>query len=176
MTDTAESTFIPISIAVLTVSDTRTEETDTSGQLLAEYVRGSGHILAEKLILPDNVYRIRAAVSRWIAAPELQAVIVTGGTGLTARDNTPEAIRPLFDKEIDGFGELFRSVSYQEIRSSTIQSRVLAGVANATLIFCVPGSSNACQTAWEHILKDQLDSRHRPCNFVQILPRMKREP
>ncbi len=167
--------FIPINIAVLTVSDTRTEHTDTSGRLLAEQLRAAGHRLAEKVILPDNLYQIRALVSRWIADAAVQAVIVTGGTGLTDRDRTPEAITPLLDKIIDGFGEVFRAASQQEIGSSTVQSRVMAGIANATFIFCVPGSTHACQVAWDAILKDQLDSRHKPCNFVQLLPRLRRE-
>ncbi len=167
--------FIPINIAVLTVSDTRTEESDTSGRLLAERLVEAGHRLAEKVILTDNLYQIRALVSRWIADAAVQAVIITGGTGLTDRDRTPEAITPLLDKTIDGFGELFRAVSHQQIGSSTVQSRVMAGIANATFIFCVPGSTHACGVAWDAILKDQLDSRHKPCNFVQLLSRLRRE-
>lgn len=170
-----ETAFIPVAIAVLSVSDTRNEETDTSGRLLVERVEAAGHRLAGKVILPDDVYRVRAQVSHWIADPAVQAVLITGGTGLTARDRTPEAIRPLLDKEIDGFGELFRSLSYPEIRASTVQSRVLAGIANATFVFCIPGSTNACRLAWDGILKEQLDSRTKPCNFVQLFPRLRRE-
>lgn len=167
--------FIPVAMAVLTVSDSRREATDTSGQLLVERLQSAGHRLAEKVIVPDNLYQIRALVSRWIASPEVEAVIITGGTGLTARDQTPEAIRPLLDKEINGFGELFRSLSHAEISAATVQSRVLAGIANATFVFCVPGSTNACRLAWDGILKEQFDSRTKPCNFVQLFPRLKRD-
>lgn len=167
--------FVAVNIAILTVSDTRTEETDTSGRLLAERLGGAGHLLAEKVILPDSIYQIRARVSKWIADPAVQVVIITGGTGMTDRDHTPEAITPLLDKTIDGFGELFRSVSYQEIGSSTIQSRVLGGIANGTFIFAIPGSTNACRVAWDAILNPQLDSRTKPCNFVQLFPRLKRD-
>lgn len=173
--DGEETAFIPVAIAVLTVSDTRNEETDTSGRLLVERLEAAGHRLAGKVILPDDVYQLRAQVSHWIADPAVQAVLITGGTGLTARDQTPEAIRPLLDKEIDGFGELFRSLSYSEIRASTIQSRVLAGIANATFVFCIPGSTNACRLAWDGILNEQLDSRTKPCNLVQLFPRLRRE-
>jgi molybdenum cofactor biosynthesis protein B len=164
--------FIPLTIAIMTVSDTRTEETDKSGQLLVDRLTGAGHHLAEKAIVPDNIYRIRAIVSQWIVNQAVQVVITTGGTGLTGRDGTPEAISPLLDKEIQGFGELFRMISYQEIKTSTIQSRTLAGVANGTYIFCLPGSTGACQTGWDLILKDQLDYTHRPCNFAELLPRL----
>lgn len=164
--------FIPLNIAVMTVSDTRTEETDKSGQLLIDRLTQAGHHLAEKVIVPDNIYQIRAIASQWIANNRIQVVITTGGTGLTGRDGTPEAILPLLDKEIQGFGELFRMISYQEIKTSTIQSRTLAGVANGTYIFCLPGSAGACQTGWELILKDQLDYTHRPCNFAELLPRL----
>ena len=167
--------FIPVNMAVLTVSDTRTEETDTSGRLLAERLADAGHRLTGKVILPDSVYQIRALVSKWIADPEVQVVIITGGTGMTDRDHTPESISPLFDKSIDGFGELFRSISFQEIGSSTIQSRVLGGIANGTFIFAIPGSTNACQVAWDAILGPQLDSRTKPCNFVQLFPRLRRD-
>jgi molybdenum cofactor biosynthesis protein B len=176
MSASAEAgSFLPVNIAILTVSDTRTEETDTSGRLLAERLGMAGHRLVEKVILPDNIYRIRALASKWIADPAVETVIITGGTGLTERDHTPEAITPLLDKTIDGFGELFRSLSYQEIGTSTVQSRVLAGIANATFIFCIPGSTNACRLAWDAILRPQLDSRTTPCNFVQLFPRLKRE-
>lgn len=167
--------FIPVKIAILTVSDTRTEETDTSGRLLAERLGDAGHYLADKQILPDSLYRVRNLVSKWIADTAVQVVIITGGTGMTDRDHTPEAIIPLFDKAIDGFGELFRSLSYQEIGTSTIQSRVIGGIANGTFIFAIPGSTNACRLAWDVILKPQLDSRTQPCNFVQLMPRLKRD-
>nr|RNJ67239.1 MAG: molybdenum cofactor biosynthesis protein B [Leptolyngbya sp. IPPAS B-1204] len=168
----ADRQFVPLNIAVLTVSDTRTEATDKSGRLLVERLTQAGHHLAEKVIVPDNIYKIRAVVSHWIVDETVQVVITTGGTGLTGRDGTPEAILPLLDKEIQGFGELFRMISYQEIKTSTIQSRALAGVANGTYIFCLPGSSGACQTGWDTILKDQLDYRHRPCNFAELMPRL----
>lgn len=170
-----DAEFVAVAIAVLTVSDSRDEASDTSGQLLVERVRNAGHRLVEKAIVPDNVYQIRALVSRWIADAAVQAVIITGGTGLTARDQTPEAIRPLLDKEIDGFGELFRSLSYPEIQAATVQSRIMGGIANATFIFCIPGSPNACRLAWDSLLREQLDSRTKPCNFVQLFPRLKRE-
>ncbi|MEM9216798.1 MAG: molybdenum cofactor biosynthesis protein B [Cyanobacteria bacterium P01_F01_bin.150] len=164
--------FVPLAIAILTISDTRTEDTDTSGHLLVESLNQAGHRAAEKAIAPDNIYAIRAIVSRWIADRNIQVVITTGGTGLTGRDGTPEAIQPLLDKEIQGFGELFRMLSYEEIRTSTIQSRALAGVANGTYIFCLPGSSGACRTGWNKILRDQLDARHQPCNFADLIPRL----
>jgi molybdopterin adenylyltransferase len=164
--------FIPISIAVLTVSDSRTEADDTSGGYLVNAVRESGHRVAEKRIVPDDIYRIRAVVSGWIADPEVNAVITTGGTGITGRDGTPEAVAPLLDKEIEGFGELFRAISFREIRTSSLQSRVLAGVANATFIFCLPGSSGACRTGWEELIREQLDNRHMPCNLVMLMPRL----
>ena len=164
--------FIPIDIAVLTVSDTRTNETDTSGRLLVARLESDGHRLAEKAIVTDDVYRIRAKVSSWIADPGVRAIVSTGGTGLTGRDGTPEAVRPLLDKEIDGFGELFRAVSYEEIGTSTINSRAVAGVANGTLVFCLPGSSGACRTAWDRLLREQLDYRFRPCNLIELLPRL----
>lgn len=165
--------FIPINIAVMTVSDTRTEETDKSGQLLCDRLLEFGHALVEKVIVPDDIYQIRAVVSRWIADEAVQAVITTGGTGVTGRDGTPEAIQPLLDKEIQGFGEIFRMISYQEIKTSTIQSRALSGVANGTYIFCLPGSSGACRTGWDQLIKDQLDARHSPCNLVELMPRLR---
>lgn len=168
--------FIPVKIAVLTVSDTRTEETDRSGHYLVDSLKATGHDLAEKAIVPDNIYQIRAIVSRWIADEAVQAIITTGGTGLTGQDGTPEAIKPLLDKEIEGFGEIFRLISYQEIKTATIQSRSLAGVANGTYLFCLPGSLGACQTGWDQILKEQLDARNRPCNFVDLMPRLKEKP
>lgn len=171
----SEREFRPLRIAVLTVSDTRIEETDTSGKLLVERLTTAGHGLAEKAIVPDNIYRIREIVSRWIADESVRIVITTGGTGLTGRDGTPEAVCPLFDKEIAGFGELFRWLSYKDIRTSTVQSRAVAGVANGTYLFCLPGSSGACRLAWDEILKDQLDHRHRPCNFAELIPRLREE-
>jgi len=163
--------FLALNIAVLTVSDSRTDENDTSGNLLVSKLEESGHRLAEKIIVPDNRYKIREVVSRWIADDDVQAVITTGGTGLTGRDITPEAIQPLFDKTIEGFGELFRQLSYEFIKTSTIQSRAIAGLANATAIFCLPGSPGACKDGWEGIIKYQLDLTHKPCNLVEMMPR-----
>ncbi|KEQ19234.1 molybdenum cofactor biosynthesis protein B [Endozoicomonas numazuensis] len=164
--------FVPLNIAVLTVSDTRTEETDTSGHLLVDNLTATGHKLADKAIVKDDIYKIREVVSRWIASENVQAVLVTGGTGFSGRDSTPEALLPIFDKEVDGYGELFRQLSYEQIGTSTIQSRTVAGFANGTVIFVMPGSNNACKTAWEGIIKEQLDSRHRPCNFVEQLKKV----
>ena len=169
--DTARQ-FRPLKIAVLTVSDTRTEATDKSGALLVERLRGAGHELAEKAIVRDDVYAIRAIVSKWIADAAVEIVIATGGTGLTGRDGTPEAIAPLLDKEIQGFGELFRMISYEEIGASSLQSRCLAGVANATYVFCLPGSANACATGWDKLIATQLDYRTRPCNLAELMPRL----
>ncbi|MEL6442515.1 MAG: molybdenum cofactor biosynthesis protein B [Cyanobacteria bacterium J06621_8] len=163
--------LLPLKIAVLTISDTRTEADDKSGKILVDNLTIAGHSVAEKAIVPDNIYQIRAVISRWIANESVQVILTTGGTGVTGRDATPEAIKPLLDKEIAGFGEIFRMISYQEIKTSTIQSRALSGVANGTYIFCLPGSSGACQTGWS-IIKDQLDSRHRPCNLAQLIPRL----
>jgi molybdopterin adenylyltransferase len=168
-----EREFLPIGIAILTVSDSRDEQSDKSGRLLVERLTRAGHRLAEKLIVPDDIYQIRAVVSRWIADPEVNAVITTGGTGVTGRDGTPEAVRPLLDKVLDGFGEMFRSISYADIKTSTLQSRALAGVANATYVFCVPGSSGACATAWDDLIAAQLDARTRPCNLVELMPRLR---
>ncbi len=164
--------FISINIALLTISDTRTQENDTSGKVLREKVTHAGHKVIEQQIVPDDIYKIRAIVSDWIANTDVEAVITTGGTGLTGRDGTPEAVQVLFDKQIEGFGELFRQISYRDIKTSTIQSRAIAGVANGTFIFSLPGSSGACRTAWDEILLDQLDSRHKPCNFVDLIPRL----
>ena len=164
--------LIPLNIAVLTVSDSRTEETDKSGALLVQRLGAAGHRLAEKRIVPDDVYRIRAIVAHWIAEESVQVVIATGGTGVTGRDGTPEAIAPLLDKTIEGFGEIFRVLSYEEIKTSTLQSRALAGVANGTYVFCLPGSSGACRTAWDRIIAAQLDYRTRPCNLVELIPRL----
>jgi len=161
--------FTPLNIAVLTVSDTRTEETDTSGAYLVEALLQSDHRLVEKAIVKDDVYQLRAIVSKWIATEDVQAVLVTGGTGFTIRDTTPEALIPLFDKNVEGFGETFRAVSYQEIGTSTVQSRAFAGIANGTVVFCMPGSTNACKTGWQKVIKEQLDASHKPCNFVPHL-------
>jgi len=159
----------PLDVAVLTVSDTRGEEDDTSGHFLVAALVEAGHTVAEKHIVQDDIYQIRAVLSRWIADREVDAVLITGGTGFSGRDSTPEAVRPLFDKDIEGFGELFRSLSFQEIGSSTIQSRALAGFANETVVFCMPGSTGACRTAWEGVIREQLDSSYRPCNFVGVM-------
>jgi molybdenum cofactor biosynthesis protein B len=167
-----ERQFKPLNIAVMTVSDTRTEATDTSGDTLVKLLTGAGHRLAEKRIVPDDIYRIRAVISQWIADADINAVITTGGTGITARDSTPEAVSVLFDKQIDGFGEVFRAISYGEINTSTIQSRAVAGVANATFIFCLPGSTGACRTGWGKLISHQLDYRTRPCNLVELMPRV----
>jgi len=158
-----------LSIAVLTVSDTRSIETDTSGQYLADALVESGHQLIDRQIEIDDIYQLRARVSSWIADDETEVVLITGGTGFTTRDSTPEAITPLLDSIIDGFGELFRQLSYEEIGTSTVQSRALAGFANGTLIFCMPGSTGACKTAWNGILRQQLDIDHRPCNFAELI-------
>ena len=158
-----------LNVAVLTVSDTRTPDTDTSGAFLEEALLAAGHQIADRQIVVDDIYQLRAIVSRWIADPGVDVVLTTGGTGFSGRDSTPEALLPLFDKTIDGFGEVFRAISLSEIGSSTVQSRALAGMANGTVIFCMPGSTGACRTAWEGVLRDQLDSEHRPCNFVGVL-------
>ena len=165
----ASAAFQPLQIAVLTVSDTRTPDTDTSGDLLVERLTGVGHVLADRALVADDVYQLRATVSQWIARDDVQCILVTGGTGFSGRDSTPEALAPLFDKHIEGFGELFRQISFTEIGTSTIQSRALAGLANNTLVFCLPGSTNACATGWDRILVEQLDGRHRPCNFVGLV-------
>ena len=161
--------FIPVNIAVLTISDSRTEENDTSGKVLVERAEAAGHRIVDKRIVADDIYQIRAALSAWIADAGIDAVLVTGGTGFSGRDSTPEAVLPLFDKEIDGFGEIFRALSFEEIGSSTVQSRALAGLANSTVVFCLPGSTGACKTGWTGLIRDQLDSRYRPCNFVGVL-------
>lgn len=161
--------FRPLNISVLTVSDTRTIAEDTSGDALIELLTEAGHHLNERKLVKDDVYQMRAAVSQWIADQATHVVLITGGTGFYSRDSTPEAMTPLFDKTIEGFGELFRHLSFLEIGTSTIQSRAIAGLANQTLIFCLPGSTGACKTAWNGILKEQLDASHRPCNFVSLL-------
>jgi molybdenum cofactor biosynthesis protein B len=165
-------TFIPVRIALLTVSDTRTAADDKSGNLLVELATLAGHEIADRAILKDDVDTIRATVERWIGDRNIDCVITTGGTGFTGRDVTPEAIRPLFEKDIDGFSVLFHMISYQKIATSTMQSRACAGVAGGTYVFCLPGSPNACRDAWEGILIYQLDARHRPCNLVEIMPRL----
>lgn len=167
-----ERTFVPLNIAILTVSDSRGEAEDKSGKLLVERLTKAGHRCAEKRIVRDDVYAIRAVVSAWIADPEVHAVITTGGTGVTGRDGTPEAVAPLLDKVLDGFGETFRMISWQQIKTSTIQSRAVAGVANGTYLFCLPGSAGACATGWDEIIAAQLDRSTRPCNLVELMPRL----
>ena len=164
-----DAVFVPLNIAVLTVSDTRTYDNDTSGALLANRSVEVGHRLVARALLKDDLYKIRAQVASWIADEQVQVVLITGGTGFTGRDSTPEAVGCLLDKHVDGFGELFRALSILDIGSSTVQSRALAGLANRTLVCCLPGSTGACRTAWEGILAEQLDARHRPCNFVKHL-------
>lgn len=173
MTKNAPRKFMPLNISILTVSDSRTEKTDKSGKLLGQRLVDSGHILRQKRVVPDDIYQIRASVSEWIADARINVILTTGGTGVTGRDGTPEAVLPLLDKEIEGFGELFRTVSYDEIGTSSLQSRAIAGVANGTYIFCLPGSSGACTTAWDMIIIHQLDYRTRPCNLVELMPRLK---
>ena len=158
-----------LNVAVLTVSDTRTRDTDTSGQFLEDALLEAGHNLADRTIVIDDIYRIRAVLSAWIANPDMHSILVTGGTGFSGRDSTPEAVLPLFDKTIEGFGEVFRALSFEEIGSSTVQSRALAGLANRTAVFCMPGSTGACKTAWNGLIRDQLDIDHRPCNFAKVL-------
>jgi len=169
----AGADFVPLAIAVLTVSDSRTLETDDSGRYLAKQVAAAGHTLAARALLPDNRYRLRAQVAAWIADEAIDGILVTGGTGFTGRDSTPEAILPLLDKEMPGFGEVFRMLSYDEIGTSTVQSRAFAGLANATFVFCLPGSTSACRTAWEKLISAQLDARTRPCNLASLRPRLR---
>ncbi len=164
--------FKPLNIAILTVSDSRTEETDTSGRLLCDRLTQAGHRLTDKQIQPDDIYQIRATVSQWIADPGVEAIITTGGTGITGRDGTPEAIEPLLDKIIDGFGEMFRALSFDDIGTSTIQSRAVSGVANGTYIFCLPGSRGACADGWDKLILHQLDFRTLPCNLAEMMPRL----
>ena len=168
----AKREFIPVSIAVLTVSDSRTEADDKSGQLLVSRLEGAGHILFEKTIVRDDIFEVRAVISRWIADPGVQVVLTTGGTGVTGFDGTPEAVTPLLEKTLEGFGEVFRMISYEEIGTSTLQSRAVAGVANGTYVFSLPGSSGACATGWDKLLQFQLDYRTRPCNLVELMPRL----
>lgn len=160
--------FVPLNIVVLTVSDTRTEETDKSGKVLREGALADGHNVVEKAIVKDDVYQMRAIFSRWIADPNVHVIISTGGTGISGRDSTPEAVAPLLEKPIEGFGELFRTLSLEDIGHSAIQSRAIAGLTNQTLVFCLPGSTGACRTGWNEILSGQLDHRTRPCNFAQM--------
>jgi molybdopterin adenylyltransferase len=164
--------FKPVRIAVLTVSDTRDEESDTSGRILAERVTRDGHELAARAWVKDDVAEVRAQASAWIADPQIDVIISTGGTGLTGRDITPEAVRPLFDKEIDGFNVIWHLVSYQSVGLSTLQSRACAGLARGTFIFCLPGSNGACKDGWDKVIRWQLDSRHMPCNMVELMPRL----
>jgi molybdenum cofactor biosynthesis protein B len=164
--------FVVLNIALLTISDTRHEYNDISGQTLRDCVINAGHKVFSKKIVADNIYAIRAEISQWIVNSNVNVIITTGGTGVTGRDGTPEAILPLLDKTLEGFGEVFRMLSYQDIKTSTMQSRAIAGVANGTYIFCLPGSSNACRTAWDLIIREQLDYRTRPCNLVQLMPRL----
>ena len=166
------SAFQPLQLATLTVSDSRDASNDTSGDYLREAAAEAGHSVIDHAIVPDNLYRIRAIVSRWIASEDVQVVIVNGGTGFNLKNSTPEALLPLFDREIEGFGELFRMISYEDIGGSTLQSRAVAGLANQTLIFAVPGSTSACTSAWDRIIADQLDARTRPCNFVTHLKKL----
>ncbi|MDT8905811.1 MULTISPECIES: molybdenum cofactor biosynthesis protein B [Pseudomonas] len=161
--------FQPLNIAVLTISDTRSLDTDTSGQTLVDLLHAAGHVLVDRGLVKDDIYQIRARVSQWIAAPDVQVVLMTGGTGFTPRDNTPQAVLPLLDRLVDGFGELFRQVSLAQIGMSSLQSRALAGMSNGVLVCCLPGSPGACRTGWEQILVGQLDSRTGPCNFTPHL-------
>ena len=165
--------FLPLALGVLTVSDSRTRAMDRSGDLLQARAESAGHSIAQRALVPDDIYAIRAMVSSWIASEAVDAIISTGGTGITGRDGTPEAVRPILDKVIDGFGELFRALSYDDIGTSSLQSRALAGVANGTFVFVLPGSTNACATAWDKLISAQLDYRTRPCNLVELMPRLK---
>jgi molybdenum cofactor biosynthesis protein B len=171
----APAEFVPLALCILTVSDSRSPDTDTSGDYLALALGQGGHRLGERLIVPDDRYLIRAHVSRWIADPGIDGILVTGGTGFTGRDSTPEAIAPLLDKDMPGFGEIFRAVSHEEIGTSSLQSRAFAGVANGTFVFCLPGSTSACRTAWDRIIRAQLDATTRPCNLAGLRPRLHEE-
>ncbi|WP_242104726.1 MULTISPECIES: molybdenum cofactor biosynthesis protein B [unclassified Lysobacter] len=169
----ASRDFIPLSLCVLTVSDTRDASTDSSGDYLVEALQADGHRLAQRALLPDDKYRLRAVVAGWIADEAIDGVLVTGGTGFTGRDSTPEALLPLLDKQMPGFGELFRAISFDEIGTSSLQSRAFAGLANATFVFALPGSTSACRTAWEQIIRAQLDARTTPCNLATLKPRLR---
>jgi len=173
MTGSKDREFIPLNITVLVVSDSRTEKTDKSGKLLVSRVEEAGHNVHQIRIVPDDIHQIRAVVSQWCTDEDVNVVLTTGGTGVTGRDGTPEAVKILFEKEIEGFGELFRSISYTEIGTSTLQSRAIAGVTNGTYIFSLPGSTGACATGWDKIISAQLDYRTRPCNLVELMPRLK---
>ena len=168
----SEREFLPLRIAVLTVSDSRTTADDRAGDLLAERLQTAGHALADRALVPDDVHAVRARVSAWLVDPGVQVILTTGGTGVTGRDGTPEAVAPLLDKRIDGFGEMFRVLSYDSIGASTLQSRALGGVANRRYVFCLPGSPGACRDAWDRLLRPQLDYRTRPCNLVELMPRL----
>lgn len=170
---TAQADFVALDLCVLTVSDTRTPDNDTSGDYLALSLGQAGHRLREKRIVRDDRYLIRAIVAQWVADADVHGVLVTGGTGFTGRDSTPEAIRPLLDKEMPGFGEMFRMLSFEEIGTSTMQSRAFAGLSNDTFVFCLPGSTSACRTAWEKLIRAQLDATTRPCNLAGLLPRLR---
>ena len=170
---TAERDLIPLNLCVLTVSDSRTLAEDSSGDYLVQALRDAGHRLADRKLLPDDRYQLRATVSQWIADDNVDGILVTGGTGFTGRDSTPEALLPLLDKQMPGFGELFRAISFDEIGTSTLQSRAFAGLANGTFLFALPGSTSACRTAWEKIIVTQLDARTRPCNLATLRPRLK---
>ena len=169
----ATTDFVPLNLCVLTVSDTRTLAEDSSGDYLAAALTGAGHQLAGRALLPDDRYLLRALVSKWIADPGVDGILVTGGTGFTGRDSTPEALLPLLDKQMPGFGELFRAISFDEIGTSTLQSRAFAGLANGTFLFALPGSTSACRTAWDRIIRAQLDATTRPCNLANLRPRLK---
>jgi len=170
---TAAAEFVPLNLCVLTVSDSRTRENDTSGDYLEQALTEAGHRLLDRALAKDDVYRLRAIVSAWVADPAVHGILVSGGTGFTGRDSTPEAILPLLDKEMPGFGETFRALSYEEIGTSTLQSRAFAGLANDKFIFCLPGSTSACRTAWEKLVRAQLDARTRPCNLAGLRSRLK---
>ena len=172
MTEQNDRQFIALGIAVLTVSDTRTDENDKSGNVLVKRLTEAGHRLAAKKIVPDDIYQIRALVANWCIDETVQIILTTGGTGITGSDGTPEAVKALLDKEIEGYGEIFRAVSYEQIDTSSIQSRALAGVINNRYIFCIPGSPGACATAWDKLISRQLDYRTRPCNLVELMPRL----
>jgi molybdenum cofactor biosynthesis protein B len=169
----AEDQFVALNMCVLTVSDSRTAANDSSGDYLADALREAGHVLVDRALLPDNRYLLRARISQWIADERVDGILITGGTGFTGRDSTPEALLPLLDKEMPGFGEMFRALSYEEIGASTMQSRAFAGLANATFLFCLPGSTSACRTGWEKLIRDQLDSRTKPCNLASLRPRLR---
>ena len=169
----AGAEFVPLKLCLLTVSDSRTLAEDSSGDYLAAALRDAGHVLVERALLPDDKYRLRAQVSQWIADEGVDGILVSGGTGFTGRDSTPEALLPLLDKQMPGFGEMFRVLSFEEIGTSTLQSRAFAGLANGTFVFCLPGSTSACRTAWEKLIRAQLDARTKPCNLANLRPRLR---